>query len=109
MWKDSGSKDGMQTARPPMSFLARCLAVRIQLDGSPTEDISVVPESHLDSAPRHWSEVTPIPVPKGAALVFTPNLVHASSKLCDSESRRVLQFLFAPPELPDEYSWYYEI
>ncbi len=108
-WDDTGIKDGMSTSRPPRSVLDQCLAVRIQLDGAPVEDISVVAGSHLDAEPRLWKDATPVPVPRGGALIFRPALVHASSKLCESESRRVLHYLFAPAALPAGYSWYHAI
>ena len=108
-WTSAGLKEEMNTAKPPRTFLNECVAVRIHLDGAPEEDISVVPGSHRDSQKRSRSEAIAIPVPRGGCLIMRPTVAHASSKLYNSENRRVLHYLFAEPDIPGEYNWYYAV
>lgn len=108
-WKSAGVKEKLHTVKPPRSFLDKCVAVRLHLDGAPEEDISVVPGSHKDSEKRCRSEAIAIRVPQGAGLVLRPTVAHASSKLRNSENRRVLHYLFADPILPSGYNWYHSI
>lgn len=108
-WKSAGMKEEMHTAKPPRTFLDDCVAVRVHLDGAPGEDICVVPGSHQDSKTHTRSEVVAVPVSRGGGLIMRPTLAHASSRLRDSENRRVLHYLFARPDLPSGYSWYHAI
>ena len=108
-WKSAGVKEQMSTAKPPREFLDECVVVRVHLDGAPDEDISVVPGSHKGSETRNRSDAVPIPVPRGGGLVLRPTLAHASSKLRHSENRRVLHYLFASPDAPSGYRWYYAV
>ena len=105
-WPTSGTKEGMECARPPRQFMDQCIAVRVHLDGAPIEDISVVPGSHLDTQKHDRALARPVTVPKGGALLMRPTLAHASSKLEAVEQRRVLHFVFAPNTIPQGYSWY---
>ena len=105
-WDPAGSKEGLESARPPREFMNRCVAIRVHLDGAPVEDISVVPGSHLDSQEHERHLARPIVVGRGGALIMRPSLVHASSRLRGVQSRRVLHFLFAPRELPKGYRWH---
>ncbi len=110
-WESAGEKEGLQTAKPPHKFLNQCVAVRLQLDGAPHEDISVIPGSHRFDVCQSITELNrdaaiPIAVPRGGALIMRPLLAHGSSRLGHSDQRRVLHFVFAPPTLPDNYRWY---
>ena len=105
-WRIAGIKEGMECAKPPRAFMDQCVAVRLQLDGAPVEDISLVPGSHLDNHKYDRGEAVPIPVCKGGALVLRPTLAHASSKLQNSGHRRVLHYVFGPRALPNGYDWY---
>lgn len=105
-WKSSGTKEGMECARPPRIFMDSCISVRVQLDGAPIEDISVVPESHLDARTHERSLAIPVSVPRAGALVMRPTLAHASSKLSSVQKRRVLHYVFAPQDIPQGYAWY---
>ncbi|MEM7502697.1 MAG: phytanoyl-CoA dioxygenase family protein [Pseudomonadota bacterium] len=105
-WHATGLKEGMQTARPPRPFIDACVALRLQLDGALVEDIRVVPGSHLDTMQHPRQSAKPVPVPRGGALLMRPSLVHGSAKLEAKRRRRVLHYLFAPVELPDQYRWY---
>lgn len=108
-WKATGEKEGMNTARPPREFLDDCVAVRVNLDGSPSEDLSVVPSSHMDETKHRREDAQAVAVPQGGALVMRPTLAHASSRIVENGFRRVLHYLFAPGELPDGYRWYYAV
>jgi hypothetical protein len=46
-----------------------------------------------------------VPVSRGGALVMKPLLLHASSKATRTMPRRVLHFVFGPPELPLGLEW----
>ncbi len=105
-WPSSGTKEGMECARPPREFMDQCVAVRVHLDGAPIEDISVVPGSHLDKRMHDRSLAKPVAVPRGGALLMRPTLAHASSKLEAVQQRRVLHFVFAPEAIPQGYAWY---
>ena len=105
-WPSSGTKEGMECARPPRDFMDRCVAVRVHLDGAPIEDISVVAGSHLDTQKHDRALAKPVTVPKGGALLMRPTLAHASSKLEAVQQRRVLHFVYAPEPIPQGYAWY---
>ena len=105
-WPVSGTKEGMECAKPPRVFMDLCVVVRVHLDGAPFEDISVVPGSHLDAQKHDRSLARPVTVPKGGALLMRPTLMHASSKLEAGRQRRVLHFVFAPKTIPQGYAWY---
>ncbi|NOX98453.1 MAG: phytanoyl-CoA dioxygenase family protein [Verrucomicrobia bacterium] len=108
-WDSSGVKEGMKSVRPPLDFLNGCVAVRVSLDGAPEGDLLVVPGSHQsDDAPARGDAIS-VPVGKGGVMLMRPLLVHGSTKLETSPSRRVLHFLYAPAELPDEYQWYHTV
>ncbi len=105
-WQPSGIKEGMRCVKPPREFVDRCIAIRVQLDGAPDEDISVVPGSHRDERSHSREEAHAVVVQRGGALFMRPSIAHASSKLQKSERRRVLHYVFAPRDLPEGYSWY---
>lgn len=109
VWPSAGLKEGMSCVRPPASFLDRCLALRVSLDGAPEGDIEVIPGSHRMSGDFSNENRTAITVPRGGALLFHPRLAHASSKLEQVTYRRVLHYLFAPSTPPDSYQWYYAV
>ena len=105
-WPSSGTKEGLECARPPREFMDSCIAVRVHLDGTPFEDISIVPGSHLDAQKHDRALAKPVPVPKGGALIMRPTLAHASSKLESVQRRRVLHYVYAPREVPQGYAWH---
>jgi ectoine hydroxylase-related dioxygenase (phytanoyl-CoA dioxygenase family) len=105
-WQSAGRKEGRQSAKPPREFMDRCVAIRVHLDGAPTEDVSVVPGSHLDTESHSRTLARPVAVSRGGALIMRPTLAHASSKLRDTEHRRVLHYLYAPKDVPDGHRWH---
>jgi hypothetical protein len=58
---------------------------------------------------RGWSEKEGEPLNLGDALVLRPLLLHSSSKASGSGMRRVLHFLFGPPELPYGLRWQHAV
>jgi hypothetical protein len=108
-------KDGRVFVQPPTNLLEALVAVRVHLDEGGPEGgaLRVVPGSHrfgrLDAvraaALRAESgEIVP-EVPRGGVLVMRPLLLHASSKATVPVYRRVLHFVFGPPELPAGLQW----
>lgn len=112
-------KEGVLYAQPPASVLATLVAVRLQLDPLAPSDgaLRVVPQSHargrlsdpdIIALRAEFGEVI-CSVPRGAALVMRPLLLHASSKLSAGALRRVLHFVFGPRELPLGLRWAYAV
>ena len=108
-------KEGQWFVQPPDEVLNRLVAVRVHLDASTAENgpLRVVPGSHrfgrltASEADRHRKAFgeTAVESPQGGALVMRPLLLHASSKAASPMHRRVLHFLFGPPELPSGLEW----
>ena len=108
-WESSGTKDGMAFVRPPLNVLEGMVAVRLNLDDANEGDLQVVPGSHRSRGQSKRNEAVPVPVGQGGTLVMRPLLEHASTKLRSSPARRVLHFLFGPPDLPHGYHWYHAV
>ena len=108
-WLPSRTREGWSSLRPPRTFLQRCVAVRLHLDGAPEGDLRVIPGSHLTDDDALIENQTVVAVPQGGALVMRPLLLHASSKLQAVDSRRVLHFLFAPDDLPPGVHWHHQV
>jgi ectoine hydroxylase-related dioxygenase (phytanoyl-CoA dioxygenase family) len=99
--------------------LESLIAVRIHLDACTAADgpLQVVPRSHVCGAiaPGAAAELraaqgaVTCTVDLGDALVLRPLLLHASSKATGSSMRRVLHFLFGPPELPYGLRWQHAV
>jgi hypothetical protein len=63
----------------------------------------LTPEQGLAWRARHGSQLcTAAP---GTGLLMRPLLLHASSRARGQSRRRVLHFLFGPPELPLGLDW----
>jgi ectoine hydroxylase-related dioxygenase (phytanoyl-CoA dioxygenase family) len=108
-------KEGAIYVQPPVSVLQNLTAVRVHLDDSDRENgpLRVVPGSHRygrltqSEAAEHRSlkgEFTCL-AQKGGAVLLRPLLLHASSKSNVVAPRRVLHFLYGPPELPFGLHW----
>jgi hypothetical protein len=108
-------KEGHLYVQPPVSVLERLVAVRVHIDDCPAESgaLRVVPHSHMEGrvdqaraeALRQHHGETVIPVARGGALAMRPLILHASSKATSLTPRRVLHFVFGPPELPLGLEW----
>lgn len=108
-------KEGALYVQPPLSVLRDLVAVRLHIDPCGPEDgpLRVVPGTHqmgiipAEAGPAlrdAHSEVTCLAAP-GDAVVMRPLVLHASSKSTGQSRRRVLHFLFGPPELPHGLRW----
>jgi Phytanoyl-CoA dioxygenase (PhyH) len=112
-------KEGIWFCQPPTDLLAQLVAVRVHLDDSTEANgpLRVVPGSHrlgrIDSHEvanhrRRLGEVACI-APRRSFLAMRPLLLHASSKSKSEAPRRVLHYVFAPPELPWGLRWKYAV
>jgi ectoine hydroxylase-related dioxygenase (phytanoyl-CoA dioxygenase family) len=108
-------KEGQVYVQPPVSVLEQLVAIRVHVDESTGENgpLRVVPGSHAfgrlhaertEGLRSACGEVV-VPVPRGGALVIRPLVLHASSKATGSKPRRVLHFVFGPPQLPCGLEW----
>lgn len=108
-------KEGVVFVQPPAEILEQLVAVRLHIDDCPKEGgpLRVVPGSHafgrLDTMGteclRNERGELIVPVGLGGALVMRPLLLHASSKASTPRPRRVLHFVFGPPQLPFGLEW----
>ena len=109
------NKDGTWFVQPPVDVLAQLVAVRVHVDECSVDDgpLNVVAGSHRGGrlsddeaiALRDARGTVSCPVPRGGAMLMRPLLLHASSKARGSSRRRVLHFLFGPPQLPCGLAW----
>ncbi|GAA6142859.1 phytanoyl-CoA dioxygenase family protein [Hydrogenophaga sp. 5NK40-0174] len=108
-------KGGQYFVQAPVSVLNQLVAIRLHLDdcGEMDGPLRVVPGSHARGvlSPNEAIVVrrsvghVVCTVPKGGVLVMKPLLLHASSKSTGKGLRRVLHFLFGPPDLPCGLRW----
>ena len=95
------------------------VAVRAHVDPCPAGSgaLRVVPGSHafgrldgtrVDELRKERGEMI-VPVPRGGALVMRPLILHGSSKATEPMPRRVLHFVFGPPNLPLGLEWQYAV
>lgn len=108
-------KQGVTFVQPSVSVLKKLVAVRVHLDDSNASNgpLRVIPGSHRNgrvaadqmAAYRSQAREVACVVPECGALVFSPLLLHASSKSQSCLPRRVLHFLFGPRELPEGLAW----
>ncbi len=109
------NKGGTWFVQPPVEVLEQLVAVRLHIDDCGVGDgpLHVVPGSHRHGrladasaiALRGARGTVACPVPRGGAMVLRPLLLHASSKATGTSRRRVLHFLFGPPQLPLGLAW----
>jgi hypothetical protein len=111
-WSEKG---GDVFVQPPVSVLEHLVAVRLHVDDCDEGNgaLRIVPGSHrlgrLTAAEgararqEHGEEM--VSARAGDTLVMKPLLLHASSKAAKPWPRRILHFVFGPPELPDGLRW----
>jgi hypothetical protein len=108
-------KEGMLFVQPPVSVLELLIAVRVHVDDAGAENgaLRVVPGSHAfgrlttvqaEQLKKERGEQV-VEAPRGSALIMRPLLLHASSKALRPVPRRVLHFVFGPPQLPWGLRW----
>jgi hypothetical protein len=108
-------KDGSLFVQPPVGVLESLVGVRLHLDECGVDDgpLRVVPGSHRNGRlsvegllmARARSGEVACTVPRGAAMLLKPLLIHASSKIKGRNPRRVLHFVFGPAALPFGLEW----
>jgi len=108
-------KQGQQFVHAPDEVLPQMLALRLHLDPCNAEDgaLRVIPASHREGRSvvgyiRGPAQVAqPCLAQTGDVLAMRPLLMHASSKSASHSSsrRRVLHFVFGPPQLPWGLRW----
>jgi Phytanoyl-CoA dioxygenase (PhyH) len=108
-------KEGGTFVQAPTAILEQLVAVRLHLDpcGEADGALRLIPGSHrygriAPAATTQFHATQPIvtcPAQPGDILILRPLILHASSKATGSSQRRVLHFLFAPPQLPYGLSW----
>jgi ectoine hydroxylase-related dioxygenase (phytanoyl-CoA dioxygenase family) len=108
-------KEGDLFVQPPITTLQDIVAVRLHLDDCDDQNgaLRVVPGSHRLGrlsvsaalvARDRCGEIS-VAVRSGGVMVMRPLLLHASSKSATELPRRVLHFVFGPPELPEGLRW----
>jgi hypothetical protein len=113
-WSGWSEKEGVLFVQPPRSMLESLVAVRLQLDhdAENTGPLEVVPGSHrwgrlsaseIRSRAREGKQRCV--VSRGGAVAMRPLLIHSSSKATVPGNRRVLHFVFGPPNLPSGLQW----
>jgi hypothetical protein len=114
-WTGWSEKEGSLYVQPPLSVMQDLVAVRLHIDPCGAEDgpLRVVPGTHqmgiipAEAGPAlraAHGEMVCLAAP-GDAVVMRPLVLHASSKSTGQSRRRVLHFLFGPPELPHGLRW----
>lgn len=112
-------KEGEVFAQAPVEVLSQLVAVRVHLDPCREDDgpLNVVPGSHAlgilapEAAVAAGAELGAKACVAGVgdALAMRPLLLHASSKASGGSLRRVLHFVFGPPELPHALRWQHAV
>lgn len=108
-------KEGVLFVQPPADLLHRLVAVRVHLDPCGPDDgpLRVIPGTQAQgriepaavAAARAMATEVVCATDRGGVLVMKPLLLHASSKAAGTGKRRVLHFVFGPPELPLGLRW----
>ncbi|MBX3711872.1 MAG: phytanoyl-CoA dioxygenase family protein [Lysobacter sp.] len=110
----STKPDGLYV-QPPETLLSKLLAVRLHLDACGEDDgpLRVVPGSHrsgrlpsttIADVPKSAVERTCV-AERGDLWLMRPLLLHASSRAARPNGRRVLHFVFAPPDPGHGLQW----
>jgi hypothetical protein len=114
-WRGWSTKEGVLFGQPPVEVLESMVALRVHLDPCGIDDgaLRFVPGSHglgvIDAAAavrerdRLGEHICTASV--GDVVAMKPLVLHSSSKSRGVSRRRVLHFLFGPPQLPDGAVW----
>lgn len=108
-------KEGVVFVHGPVPVLQQLVALRLHLDPCREEDgpLKVVCGTHQHGVINAEAAVrlkqaqgeTLCTAEAGDVLLLRPLLLHASSKSTGTGLRRVLHFVFGPPELPFGLQW----
>ena len=109
------TKGGVLHVQPPPQVMSGMLAIRLHLDDSGPENgpLRVMAGSHRkgrltaeEIASVGKEDAMTCCVPRGAALLMRPLLLHTSSRCVIATPRRVIHLEFAAEELPAGLEWY---
>lgn len=107
-------KKGIHSVCPPEELLHTIFAIRIHLDATTERNgaLKIVPGSHKkrlsdEEIATITSNCTPYfcEVEEGGLQLMKPLLLHASSKVQNQKSRRVIHLEFTSAELPGALDW----
>jgi ectoine hydroxylase-related dioxygenase (phytanoyl-CoA dioxygenase family) len=104
-WGPWSIKDGIHYAHAPTTALERVVALRVHLDASEKENgplralpgthkLGVLTDEDVAEIAKRETAVDCL-APRGSVLVMRPLLIHASSKITNTETRRVLHIEYA--------------
>lgn len=103
-------KQDQFSVQPPESILEKNFTIRIHLDNTDSANgaLKVIPGSHRKGIVRSESlrerEVF-CNVKRGAVMLMSPLLMHASNRTTNSKRRRVIHIEFSNQSLPDGLNW----
>lgn len=103
-------KQDQFAVQPPVSILEKNFTIRIHLDNTDSANgaLKVIPGSHLKGIVRSESvregEVF-CNLKRGAVMLMSPLLLHASNRTTNSKRRRVIHIEFSNQSLPDGLNW----
>ncbi|MCC2958418.1 phytanoyl-CoA dioxygenase family protein [Massilia sp. IC2-477] len=108
-------KEGGIFVQPPATLLEQLVALRVHLDPCSNDDgpLQFIPGSHRHGrlsaeeavTRRQAGPLVSCEMGQGDVLAMRPLVLHASPKAQGSSRRRILHFVFGPPELPYGISW----
>lgn len=114
-WGAWTMKDDVLHVQPPLKVLNRMVSIRIHLDAADADNggLKVIPGSHRYGIVKQgeingWvakNQGILCSVPKGAAMVMSPLLLHASEKARGASQRRVIHLEYSDYTLPEGVSW----
>jgi ectoine hydroxylase-related dioxygenase (phytanoyl-CoA dioxygenase family) len=104
-WGPWSEKAGATYAHAPAWALSRVIALRVHLDASDADNgpLRVIPGSHLAGVLSDQTVMELVSandgveccVPQGGVIAMRPLIIHASSKVRNAKSRRVLHIEYA--------------
>jgi hypothetical protein len=113
--KGWSEKQGELYVQPSRAVLEELIALRLHIDACSDADgpLRFVPGSHRKGifdpasalAERASNGEVVCPASQGSVLAMRPLALHASSKSKGPGRRRVLHFLYGPPDLPFGLAW----
>jgi hypothetical protein len=103
-------KQDQFAVQPLLAILEKNFTIRIHLDDTDAENgaLKVVPGSHLKGVIRseHIGEGEVFcHVKRGAVMLMSPLLMHASNRTTNNKKRRVIHIEFSNQSLPEGLNW----
>jgi ectoine hydroxylase-related dioxygenase (phytanoyl-CoA dioxygenase family) len=96
--------------QPPLAILEKNFTIRIHLDDTDAENgaLKVILRSHLKGVIRSESigeDEVFCNVKRGAVMLMSPLLMHASNRTTNNKKRRVIHIEFSNQSLPEGLNW----